>query len=194
MVWSGLSLLVSVTFLSQPTVLEPQEGQSHHTRSQGVSETYKHAHVYSRTEDLPCPQSQMAVVSRGRATLLDPGQVISLQRSFCCIGEFSSLSHHKVSIVVFKTDLIPNFGTISAHCRGGVFVLSSSYLTCFATVTVFSIHILRVLFLFLSSFFPSSSLCTGNHSRHISMKLENYIYVLIINEASRCSNCEQRRR
>ena len=59
-------------------------GQSHHTRSQGVSETHKHTHtqmytVAQRTCPVLCPQYQMAVVSRGRATVLDPGQVISFQ-------------------------------------------------------------------------------------------------------------------
>lgn len=71
----GSSLLVFVTFPCQPAVRVSLEARAQH-RSQAVSQTHTYT-VAERSGAVLCPQYQMAVVSRGRATELDPGQVIS---------------------------------------------------------------------------------------------------------------------
>ncbi len=77
----GLRLLVFITFLCQPVVwvsLEARAPTLDHRECQKHTNTHTYT-VAQRTCPVLCPQYQMAVVSRGRATVLDSGQVISFQ-------------------------------------------------------------------------------------------------------------------
>ena len=107
----GLRLVLIVTLLCQPavwvsleataTTLDHRECQKHTKRR-----TYT---VAQRTCPVFCPQYQMAVVSRSKATMLDPGQVISLQnisrqRGHSAASESLAASSHHYG---FKGFLVP---------------------------------------------------------------------------------------
>lgn len=100
----GLRLVLIVILLCQPAVwvsLEAPATTLDHRECQ--KHTGRHTYtVAQRTCPALCPQYQMTVVSRGKATVLDPDQVISLQNISWQRGH-AAASHSLTDSVITKS-------------------------------------------------------------------------------------------
>lgn len=208
MVWGGLSLLVSVTFLCQPTVWVSLEARAATLDHRERQKHQKPTHVYSSTEDSSCPLSSVSngccQQRQGHSTAGSrPGHFTSeyFMAAFCRIREFSGLSHQKVTIVVFNTDLKLHWvqmGDARIRPLAGLSRDVNKMMLLFFLIYQFLFWHFNNLHDPSTFFFHSLSLSVPFFPFFLSPSLHwqphtTLLFFLIINEAVHCNECEQSR-